>query len=63
VVEVPVEADYKNEHTSHDLRGAALYSISTFGILGAYLLAKLGIRYDGVFPRKNVDASQSNSRP
>lgn len=49
VAEVPVEADYKGEHTSHKLTGAAVYAITTFFILGQYILAKLGIRYNKIF--------------
>lgn len=52
VREVPVEADYKSEHTSHSLNGAAWYAIRTFGVLGQFLSAKAGLYYNKVF--KNV---------
>lgn len=51
VGEVPVEADYRGEHTSHHLPGAALYAIQTFGTLGQYLLARAGLRHTELFPR------------
>lgn len=38
--EVPVEADYLSEHTSHSLFGASLYAINTFFVLGKFLLSK-----------------------
>ena len=38
--EVPVEADYLSEHTSHSLYGASLYAINTFFVLGKFLLSK-----------------------
>jgi glycosyltransferase involved in cell wall biosynthesis len=44
VAEVPVRADYTRAHTSISLKKASVYSVQTFGILGAYLLAKLGIK-------------------
>ncbi|MBI3334492.1 glycosyltransferase family 2 protein [Candidatus Pacearchaeota archaeon] len=52
VQEVPVEADYKAEHTSHKLSGAALYAMQTFIILAQFLLAKAGISYSKVFPSR-----------
>lgn len=48
--EVPVEADYKSDHTSHSVRGAAVYAVQTFGVLGQYLLARSGLRYHRLFP-------------
>ncbi|MSS74654.1 glycosyltransferase family 2 protein [Candidatus Pacearchaeota archaeon] len=51
VKEVPVEADYKAEHTSHSLKGAAWYAIRTFKVLGAFVAAKLGI-YTKLFKRR-----------
>jgi len=51
VQEVPVEADYKAEHTSHSLKGASVYAIQTFGILTQFLLAKTGLYYNKVFKR------------
>lgn len=53
VGEVPVDADYKSEHTSHKLSGAAIYALQTFGILIQYLLAKRLHRYSALFPRKD----------
>lgn len=40
VGEVPVEADYKSQHTSHKLSGAAIYAFQTFYVLARYTLAK-----------------------
>lgn len=51
VKEVPVEADYKGEHTSHALKGAAWYAIRTFGVLAQFLLAKFGIYHNKVFKK------------
>ncbi len=51
VQEVPVEADYKSEHTSHAVSGAAVYAIQTFLILGQFLLAKMGIIHNKLFPK------------
>ena len=51
VQEVPVEADYKAEHTSHSLKGASWYAIRTFGVLTQFLLAKAGWAYNKVFKR------------
>lgn len=50
VAEVPVEADYRGEHTSHSIRGASVYALQTFGILAKYLLARWGLRYCDIFP-------------
>ena len=50
VSEIPVEADYRGEHTSHKLTGAALYAFQTFGILAQYLLAKTRIHTTRIFP-------------
>lgn len=49
--EVPVDADYRSEHQSHSVKGASVYAIHTFGILGEYLLARAGIRHSRLFPR------------
>lgn len=38
--EVPVEADYRGEHTSHELSGAFVYAFQTFHVLGQYTLAR-----------------------
>ncbi|MBX4212082.1 glycosyltransferase family 2 protein [Candidatus Pacearchaeota archaeon] len=43
VREVPVEADYKSEHTSHSIKGASIYAIKTFGVLGQFVAARIGI--------------------
>lgn len=51
VGEVPVEADYLSEHTSHALMGASLYAVQTFGVLGSYLLARANVRHSLLFPR------------
>ena len=53
VKEVPVEADYKAEHTSHSLKGASWYAIRTFGVLTQFILAKTGIHYNKVFNRED----------
>jgi glycosyltransferase involved in cell wall biosynthesis len=44
VAEIPIRADYSREHTSISLKKASVYAVQTFGILGAYFLAKLGIK-------------------
>jgi glycosyltransferase involved in cell wall biosynthesis len=49
VGEVPVIADYRSEHTSHSIRGAAVYALQTFAVLAEYLLAKHGLRYSRRF--------------
>lgn len=49
--EVPVEADYRGDHTSHSIRGATVYAVHTFGVLGQYLLARTGVYYPPIFPR------------
>lgn len=51
VGEVPVEADYLSEHTSHSLPGAAKYAVQTFGTLGQYALARASLRHSALFPR------------
>ncbi len=57
VREVPVEADYRSEHTSHALGGAAVYAMKTFIILGQFILAKYGIMHTRLFPKlpKTID--------
>lgn len=42
VGEVPVEADYKSEHTSHKLTGAFIYAFQTFAVLAEYTMARWG---------------------
>ncbi|MGE4231831.1 MAG: NAD-dependent epimerase/dehydratase family protein [Bacteriovoracia bacterium] len=51
VGEVPVEADYKSEHTSHSVRGATKYAFQTFGQLFSFLLAKWGMKYNKIFKK------------
>ena len=51
VKEVPVEADYNAEHTSHSIKGAAWYAIRTFGVLTQFSLAKTGLYYNKIFKR------------
>src|SRR3989338_11484901 len=53
VREVPVEADYKSEHTSHSIKGASWYAIRTFLVLTQFVLAKSGIYNNKVFKRAN----------
>ncbi len=53
VREVPVEADYKAEHTSHSIKGASWYAIRTFGVLTQFILARMGIAHTKVFKRTN----------
>lgn len=53
VREVPVEADYKGEHTSHALKGAAWYAIRTFGVLGQVVLARCRISYNKIFKKRD----------
>lgn len=48
--EVPVEADYISEHTSHGLLGASIYAINTFYILFKFLLARNRIYFSKQFP-------------
>lgn len=50
VGEVPVEADYLNDHTSISLPEGAIYSFENFVCLGQYLLARSGLRYCAQFP-------------
>ena len=52
VSEVPVEADYLSEHTSHSILGASIYALKTFYILFLYLMAKFKIFYSPIFPKK-----------
>ena len=48
--EVPVEADYKSEHTSHNLIGASIYAFNTFYILFKFLSSKYKIAFSKQFP-------------
>jgi glycosyltransferase involved in cell wall biosynthesis len=52
VREVPVEADYLSEHTSISLREAVIYSFDNLFCLGAFVLAKAGLRHTEQFPRR-----------
>lgn len=60
VAEVPVEADYKNEHTSCPLDQAVVYSFETFRVLAEWVLAKRGIRYSKTFPPKPAHVPSSD---
>jgi len=51
VGEVPVEADYIGEHTSHKVSGAAIYAFETFFVLFKFMLAKYLNIYCKIFPR------------
>ena len=44
IAEVPVECNYLDDHTSHNLSGALWVSIKAFGTIFQYYLAKLGFR-------------------
>ena len=51
--EVPVEADYKSEHTSHNLFGAAIYAFKSRYILLRFLLSKYCLVHSEQFPGLN----------
>jgi glycosyltransferase involved in cell wall biosynthesis len=51
VAEIPVEADYINEHTSHRLSGAAVYAFQTFYVLFKFIVAKFKLINSSQFPR------------
>lgn len=53
VKEVPVEADYHADHTSHSIKGASWYAIRSFGVLTQFVLAKAGLAYNKVFNESN----------
>jgi len=55
VAEVPVEADYKSEHTSHKLSGAFVYAFQTFYVLGQYLLNRWGRSQSLIFEKGRND--------
>ena len=61
--EVPVEADYRGDHTSHSLRGAAVYAVRTFEVLGQYVLARSGLYHPRIFPRSEgkVESGKTES--
>lgn len=56
--EVPVEADYLSEHTSHGLAGASWYAIRTFGVLAQFLLARAGLPAGRLLSRPTARASR-----
>jgi len=51
VGEIPVEADYIGEHTSHKLSGAVIYAFETFLILFKFIFAKYLHIYSKQFPK------------
>lgn len=55
--EVPVEADYHGAHTSHSIRGAAVYAVQTFWVLAQFLLAVWGLRSSHLFPSPQPTAA------
>ncbi len=44
VSEIPVRCDYAGEHTSISLKRSVVYALQTFGVLGLFILARLGFR-------------------
>lgn len=44
VREIPVRCDYAGEHTSISLKRSVVYALQTFGVLGLFILARLGFR-------------------
>jgi glycosyltransferase involved in cell wall biosynthesis len=42
--QIPVQCDYKKEHTSISLRDSAVFALETFVVLYEYLLSRWGIR-------------------
>ncbi|TSC80410.1 MAG: C-methyltransferase [Candidatus Peregrinibacteria bacterium Gr01-1014_25] len=59
VAEVPVEADYRGDHTSHSIKGASIYAFQTFRVLADYILARLGISFTPVFPARDRMAARA----
>jgi glycosyltransferase involved in cell wall biosynthesis len=53
VKEVPVEADYHADHTSHSIKGASWYAIRSFWVLAQFILARAGLYYNKIFNRVN----------
>lgn len=43
VREVPVRCDYAGEHTSISLKRSVVYALQTFGVLGLFISARLGL--------------------
>lgn len=60
VREVPVEADYNSQHTSHKLSGAALYAIHTFFELAAFVAAKNGWRYNSIYTKPECQSDAND---
>ena len=56
--EVPVEADYHGEHTSHRLSGAFFYALQTFKVLYEYILAKNFSTDRSIFTTVNISRSE-----
>src|SRR5262249_37172604 len=50
VAEIPVDADYRGEHTSHGLAGASIYALRTFAVLSQLLAAGGGACCSRCFP-------------
>jgi len=44
VCEIPVRCDYAGEHTSISLKRSVIYATQTFGVLGVFIVARLGIK-------------------
>lgn len=56
VRELAIRCDYSKEHSSISIKRSVVYALQTFGMLGYYILARLGIR-SKVFknqPRESV---------
>lgn len=43
VMEIPVRCDYAGEHTSISLKRSVVYALQTFGVLGLFIWARLGL--------------------
>ncbi len=52
VAEVPVDADYRTDHTSHRLLLASIYALQTFVVLAQFVLARAGLYHGRRFPRR-----------
>lgn len=44
VREIPVRCNFADDHTSISLKRAVVYALQTFGILGVYIVAKIGLQ-------------------
>ncbi len=62
VGEVPVDADYRSDHQSHSIRGASVYAVKTFGVLGEFALARAGLRLSRRFPQRERGAGHGRAR-